>query len=137
MNEQASNLETLFGEPISIYTRAQAIEDGELVDVSAHAAEVGFGFPTALTRSLWADIAGIPARYDYEDAEGRTHDVLWMASLAARSAAGSGSRVGFEVILHTSPEAPNRRIHRKRYLMDIGPGDTPSPVITIGNSSDF
>lgn len=127
----------LFGEPISIYTRAQAMQEGELVDVTEHAREIGFRFPVALTRALWQAIENIPARYDCEDVSGRTHDVLWMAYNAARHAPEGVSRVVFEVILHTSPESPNRRVHRKQYLMDIGLGDTSIPVITIGSVSDF
>ena len=51
----------LFGEPISVYTRAQAIEDGELVDVTEWASSKtgfmgGFTVPVAVTRSVWADI---------------------------------------------------------------------------------
>ena len=39
----------LFGEVISSYSRAQAIEDGVLVDVSSVAREAGINFPIALT----------------------------------------------------------------------------------------
>jgi hypothetical protein len=56
---------------ISSYTRAQAIADGELVDVSTIAREAGFRFPTAITRALWADIAAIPAERPLEDLQGR------------------------------------------------------------------
>lgn len=45
----------IFGEAISTYTRAQAIEDGVLVDVSEIAKEAGFKFPVAVTRAAWAD----------------------------------------------------------------------------------
>ena len=56
----------IFGEPISTYTRAQALEDGELVDVTEWAsADKGFrgGFvvPVALTNALWGAIESIPA----------------------------------------------------------------------------
>ncbi len=40
LNEQS--VESFFGEVISTYTRAQAIQDGVLVDVSAMAREAGF-----------------------------------------------------------------------------------------------
>ena len=56
-----------FGEPISIYTRAQAIEDGVLVDVSESAREAGFKFPVAVTRTVW-DCYVVPdvrAPYDH------------------------------------------------------------------------
>jgi len=39
-NQQSA--ESIFGEVISTYTRAQAIEDGVLVDAGSTAQEVGF-----------------------------------------------------------------------------------------------
>ena len=46
-NEQS--VESFFGNVISTYTRAQAIEDGVLVDVGSTAQEAGFKWPVALT----------------------------------------------------------------------------------------
>lgn len=40
-------------EVISVYTRAQAIEDGELVDLSKQATRIGFRFPVAVTAGVW------------------------------------------------------------------------------------
>ena len=42
----------LFGEVISSYSRAQAIEDGVLVDVSSVARAAGIKFPVAMTRTV-------------------------------------------------------------------------------------
>ena len=50
-----NSLTEIFGEPISTYTRAEAIEDGVLVDVSETAAEAGITFPVAITRRLWTE----------------------------------------------------------------------------------
>jgi len=44
-----------FGEVISTYTRARALEDGVLVDVRAMAKEAGFRFPVAMTAAAWDD----------------------------------------------------------------------------------
>ena len=81
----------IFGEPISVYTREDATEDGVLVDVTEWAsADKGFhgGFvcPVAMTRKLWdaVDIDQRPHR-TFQSTRGRAHDVLWMASLALRS----------------------------------------------------
>ena len=52
MNETSS---VLFGAPIHVYTRAQAIADGVLVDVSDTARDAGFRVPVALTSAVWAD----------------------------------------------------------------------------------
>lgn len=69
----------LFGEPIHIYSRAQGIADGVLIDVTATAKEAGFRHPTAITAALWQVIVTIPARYPFEDVEGRLWDCIWMA----------------------------------------------------------
>ena len=42
-----------FDPVISVYTRAQAIGDGILVDVSETAREAGFKIPVAVTRTVW------------------------------------------------------------------------------------
>ena len=52
-NEQSA--ESFFGNVISTYTRAQAIEDGVLVDAGSMAKEAGFNWPVALTAAAWAD----------------------------------------------------------------------------------
>lgn len=111
-------------EIISTYTRAQAIEDGQLVDVSETAREAGFRFPVAITAAVLAEIERGNGSQDCFR-EGRLWDVLWMASLAARR---GGSRTGYVVKI-------GRRNHR--LVLDCGPGDGAEPVITIGTPSDF
>src|SRR5262249_42765183 len=41
------------GDLIHSYTRAGALRDGVLIDVSATAKEAGFNYPVALTRAAW------------------------------------------------------------------------------------
>jgi len=128
----------VFGEPISVYTRAQAIEDGTLVDVTEWASADkgflgGFTLPVAVTRALWCTIESIPRRAMCNDVRGRAHDVLWMASLAARAGARRNmSRVGFVVRMHVMAGIRNIRL-----VIDIGPGDNAEPVVTIGYPEDF
>lgn len=40
---------------VHAYTRAEAIEDGFLVDVTETAREAGFRVPVAVTRGVWAE----------------------------------------------------------------------------------
>ena len=125
--------ESLFGEVIFSYTRAQAIADRVLIDVTPTALEAGFRFPVAATAALMASIETIPQQYSHEDTEGRLWDVLWMASLAARRAKPGCSRIAFELILHIE----GTRRQYQTLILDIGPGDIPEPVITIGFPADF
>jgi hypothetical protein len=112
-------------EYVSVYTRAQAIEDGELVDVSELAQEAGFRWPMAFTRALWATIEKIDKR-SCQDVTGRTWDVLSVARWAIRR--GQGNQAGFKV-----------KIGRKNHhlVCHVGPGDTPEPVLTVGYPEDF
>jgi len=75
-----------YGPPISVYTRAQAVEEGVLVDVSEWASPRqmmgGFLVPVAMTRALFTALEKPSKRG--EDLRGRAHDVLWMALLAGR-----------------------------------------------------
>jgi len=111
---------------ISTYSRAQAIEDGVLVDVSELAREAGFRVPVAITAALHGLLSDIP-KGSGEDYTGRLWDVLRMVALAARRAASS-DRVHVEVIVN-QPGKPRGALVKLWSL--IGPGDTWEPVITI------
>ena len=72
----------LFGDVIYQYTRAQAIEDGILVDVTETAKEAGVTFPTTLTTAVWADCVAVPEKAPWQDEMGRLWDVLTMLRYA-------------------------------------------------------
>ena len=73
----------LFGDVVSTYTRAQALDDGVLVDAGPLARDAGLTWPVALTAAAWADcVAWTEAdtqRQVYQDETGRlcyeTHNV--------------------------------------------------------------
>lgn len=128
---QTADLTEIFGNPIHIYTRKQAIKDGCLVDVSTTAAEAGFRYPVVITRAAWADCVEWTEedshRQTYQDEAGRLWDVLWMARLAARR---GGERMAFQ--LYRVPRGGRGVRPRLTTLhMHIGPGDHGEPVITI------
>jgi hypothetical protein len=113
------------GTPIHIYTRAEAIADGVLVDLSEWASPRemmgGFMIPVAVTRSVWGLIEA-PKRSKTQDTRGRAHDVLWMARLASSAYRGGTDAFVFTV-----------RIGRRnvRLAIYIGPGDQGERVATI------
>lgn len=124
-----SSLNDIFGEPIHTYTRAQALEDGILVDVSELAREAGFRLPVAMTRTVWENcVAWSGNQRAQQDQTGRQYDILWMASLAARR--GQGRRVTFQVY-RVPNDGRSKRAQLVLLDMHIGPGDTADPVITI------
>lgn len=119
---------------IYTYSRAQAIADGVLADVSQVAREAGFRIPVALTEGAWAECVawsaddtektGVP-----QDESGRLWDVLWMASCAARRNRNTPTdRVAFEVF---RVARGRRRATRCALVLHVGPGDAGEPVITV------
>lgn len=78
-----------WGEPISVYTRAQAIEDGVLVPVDDLAREAGFLIPVVMTASVDA-LCGSHGR-PYADYRGRQWDVLYLAAYAWKRALRANS----------------------------------------------
>ena len=122
---QGTNDETMageiFGEPICCYTRAQALADGVLVDVSARARCHGIKYPTACTHGVWALIDCLPESTT-DTLAGIVRDVrldeVLRVLLAAIRAARSTDRVTFRVL-------------GAALWAQCGPGDTAAPVITI------
>jgi hypothetical protein len=108
---------------IHTYSRAQAIADGVLVDVSEWASPRemigGFRIPVAVTATVWALIE--PPNGSAESRRGRAHDVLWMAAVAARGHR-DGDRATFVVDIGGESIA---------MWLQIGPGDAGEPVVTI------
>lgn len=126
--------ESFFGPVISSYTRAQAIEDGVLVDAGPMATEAGFQWPVALTAAVWADCVAWTdpdnERQVYQDQSGRLWDVVLLASHALRTATGCGDRLLFQLV-----RVPRDRRSAEAELVTlkliVGPSDTGEPVLTI------
>lgn len=114
-------------EIISSYSRAQAIEDGFLVDVTETAREAGIKYPVALTRAVWNQYVEVPAGVQCQDVQGRLWDVLCMFRFKARIAGGDTLSYQLHVRNTNRPGTPPL-VTLKAI---IGPGDTPEPVITI------
>ena len=135
-NNQAQPAEKGFwddAEIIYAYTRAQAIEDGVLVDVSETAREAGFVYPVAMTAAAWADCVAWSdedtKRQVPQDEFGRLWDVLWMVKMVAKAAAE-----GLKSSIRSTAYPGGGNGHQPRLTqlkMVCGPGDTPEPVITI------
>jgi hypothetical protein len=137
--EPASNADShpqyehpFFGPVISAYSRAQAIEDGILVDVSETAREARITYPVAITRAAyetyvaWTD-DDTARTGTIQDESGRLWDVLWMFRAAARKQ--NGSRIAYSLYVVSRENGGEAQlVHLKAVC---GPGDTPEPAITI------
>ena len=139
---ETESLESLFGPVISGYSRAQAIADGVLVDVSTVLTPCPFKYPVAMTLSAWSATCGaggewVPAAEGSgctqiklpggQDVAGRLHDVFTMM-LHAIESGNPADRLNFRVLIDA------RGIGRPQPV-DLyavcGPGYTAAPVLTI------
>ena len=110
------------------YTRAQAIADGVLIDVTAQAKEAGFKLSTVVTDNLYHQYIVPPEGLvcEGQSVEGRLHDVLWMVLLAAKAGVG-GDRVETDVLFLMAPG----KLETVRVVAVVGPGDKAEPVLTV------
>jgi hypothetical protein len=117
-------------EIIFAYSRAQAIADGVLVDVTKTAREAGFRVSVVLTSAVWAEcVAWNEKEAAIQDEAGRLWDVVWLASQAARGNRQSDAdRLTFELLVVPTG---GRRPVRKTLVLHIGPGDLGEPAMTI------
>jgi hypothetical protein len=110
-----------FGETIYTYSRARAIEDGVLVDLShVDSIQQHWKHPFACTSAVWS-IVEEALQQAGQDVCGICHDISTLAKLAIQETR-EAQQIFFTVIIA-------RRTHCLK--LRIGPGDTASPVLTL------
>jgi hypothetical protein len=119
-------------EIISTYTRAQAIDDGVLIDLSGNDF-MPFKYPVAVTVGLWNEMAsGLKWERDHDKhdpkarnlvgMDERINDLLNMAVMASKAMKKPSDRAFFTVTFGKTPV--------KCWSL-CGPSDTVDPVLTI------
>lgn len=109
-------------ECIYSYTRAQAIEDGVLVDLTPWARRAGFKYPLACTAGVWAAVLS----GDDTPTDVFTRNLgLFLADLRDHARNTDGDRFEFSWLSRTEPNE-----HVDLYCV-CGPGDTAEPVLTV------
>lgn len=129
-----STANDLFGELIHSYSRAEAIEDGDLLDVTKEAQETGFRYPVALTSAAFAHAVAMTdaAKRAGNDPRGRLHDVLYMLLYAMKTRTPTRTADGGQELLYNLYVVQkSTRPTRTTLKAHIGPGDNLEPVITI------
>lgn len=127
-------------EIISTFSRADALADGVLVDVSQLAREAGFTVPVAMTRAAWEDCAewteeDSRRKCAHQDQTGRLWDVLTMAHIGARRAQRGQSRTLFQ-LYRVPRQGRGVRPRLVALALVISAGDSGEPVITIMEPSE-
>ena len=111
---------------IFAYTRAQAIADGVLVDVSELAREAGFKYPVALTSAVYAEYVQVPEGVTGQDETGRLWDILNLLRFAAVKSRGEA-----ELLFKLYVRNDNRRAKLVTLKSLCHPGDDGAPCITV------
>ena len=119
---------------VHAYSRAQALEDGVLVDVTETAREAGWKWPVALTATVydrcvrWTDEDTRRKPRTGQDERGRLWDVVCVSAVLARG------RRGIYSFLYRLTVVPRPGYGRKRTQVlkcSVGPGDDGGGVVTI------
>ncbi len=115
-------------EVLSVYTRAQAIEDGQLIDVSTVAKEAGITVQVAVTNAVWGEYITPDDRSKKygQSVDGRLWDCLWMLACAMKRNRDKDT-IHYEVYF-IMKEKQRRIIPLKAVLHG---GDHGEPCITI------
>jgi len=123
----SNSTDSVFGNVIYSYTRANAIEDGVLVDLSRLPVIRTFWTdPLACTDTVWAAIQeGVTAGGDLD---GILHDICWTARCTLSQAKSKETnRIFFSVTI-------SDRVHDLK--LHCGPGDDALPVLTLMRSTE-
>jgi hypothetical protein len=117
-------------EVISSYSRADALEDGVLVDVSELAKEAGFIYPVAVTRAVYDGILNPSPELERQGQSfaGRAWDMLTILRVAIRTTREPGDQVRFAPLFIRKPGGSPEPVALRSV---VGPGDAAEPVITI------
>lgn len=123
-------------EVIHAYTRAEALADGVLIDVTRVAREAGFAVSVAVTRRVWAEVVEPPedTRKYGQSENGRLWDIFMMLRIAIANAGGEKDRIEFstrQIMADSSGEARFDHPSLVPLWAHIGPGDEGEPVVTI------
>lgn len=120
----------VFGDMISLYSRADAIRDGVLIEADSNLCkEAGIKYPVAISDHLWAyiepdNLNEMPG----QSVSGRLWDLLWMLRNATRQ---GGDRITFRVIFQMKTGKTPTRQKTITIIAVCGPGDDGEPVITL------
>lgn len=126
---EKDSITELFGEVIYSYTRAQAIEDGVLVDLMqdrmAQVCRQHYKYPVACTAAVFAIMEKAVANKKHcNDFAGVLHDMLWMSKVMKRKI--DESTVIFRVKI---VGAGKKSLYE--FKLNCGPGDDGAPVMTL------
>ena len=137
----AQSASDFWGDPIHVYTRADALNDGVLVDLTPLAVEYGFKWPVALTAAAHADTVAWSEADEArkggtgQDETGRAWDVLTMVRHALPTACREAQQRGTATVPFSVYRVPAEgrgvMARRAHLVLHLGPDDNGQPCITV------
>lgn len=116
---------------IFAYTRAQAIEDGVLNDVTELTKAVGILIPTAIACNCWAEAVGSD---DPEEFQQRIYELISAVHIEIEKQKDIRSdTLQFAYLIEREGEEPTEL----DVFVNIGPGDNMEPVLTVMSLLDL
>lgn len=112
---------------ISSYSRAEALADGWLVDITEHARAAKFQYPTAVTATVWKSCVEVDDDDRTRSEPVRLWNLLWYLHRAIRFMHSSCDRATFTMTVVRRDGTPEL----VELLAMCGPGDDGAPVLTI------
>ncbi len=115
------------------YSRADAIKDGVLHDVTETAKKCGFRIPVAITDTIWARwINATPEQQEYgQTTEARLRDVLAVLFFRIRALPKDATPTRLVFKVRFLMDAEKEGYEEPELTADCGPGDQGEAVITI------
>lgn len=136
-DDSRKRFEEMWGKPISVYTRAQALADGTLVELTETGRQFGFKIPMACTSAVWQTLewndacAQRKGESTGQSTAGRLNDVLFMAALAARRASSEGVSTVIFPCLVVPSEGASIVPKQHTFHLTVSGGDDGEPVLTL------
>ena len=123
------SLTDTYGPVIYAYTRAQALDDGEQIDVTTQAAAAGLRYPTFLTRAVFERQVAFPPDVPGQIMVSRITAIVWNLSKVLLYIRPGTNRASFA--LYIPIDAKSRRLIRLVAVCGPHDIDDPHPAITI------
>jgi hypothetical protein len=128
-----------FGTVMHSNTRAQALADGILIDVTETGKDVGFKLSVAITEALQNRLTTTKAEAATgQDYGNRLWNVLWVAAFTIKLANRGSDTVTFTVVQQEIDAKSGQPQNVELRLRAVcGQGDEDELVVTIGCPKDF
>ena len=120
---------------IFVYTRAQAIADGVLHDVTNTAKDCGFRIPVAVTDTIWRRWVEVDSKPELlevgQTTEARLRDLLMVLWFRIRKLPKDAKTDRLVFKVRFLVDAEKETVEEAVLTADCGPGDEGEPVITV------